>query len=346
MRAYRETGAGCQAGDGAVYPVQGVPWRQAKAEAGQRRIRAAMVAVLPPFDAVADVCDGNVQVLVCHAKYFHLTLLRRQKEHRMPPVHREISRFAGTLPVQIEKAGSGPAYILLHGGAGPARVAAMIEPLATGARVIAPTLLWVQGTVRAEWFALVSDLSLMMLALIDKRDLCVGIVIGKSLGGWIAAETALRGAKAVKGAVLINAAGLAPEPGQSPITNPLSVPPQDRAQLAFHDPARFALPQTPEVIAALQASQPARLAYAGEPFRHDVHLRPRLAAMKAPGSGDPGHQRQNCAPRLSPQLCRCHCDGKVLGDRGRRTFPANRTARRGAVRDLALRRHRPLERVR
>ena len=131
-----------------------------------------------------------------------------------------------------------------------------------------------QGTPRPEWIASVSDLALMLLALIEKLDLAEVIVIGNSIGGWIAAEVALRGASAVKGAGLINAAGIAPEPGQPPITNPLSVPPQDRALLVYHDPARFAPPPTPEILAALQASQPALLAYAGEPFLSNADLRP------------------------------------------------------------------------
>ena len=46
-------------------------------------------------------------------------------------------------------------------------------------------------------------------------------------------------------------------------------PLQERARLAFHDPARFATPHTPEALVMLQANQPTLWAYAGELFMPD-----------------------------------------------------------------------------
>jgi pimeloyl-ACP methyl ester carboxylesterase len=92
---------------------------------------------------------------------------------------------------------------------------------------------------------------------------------------------ALRRSPRIAGIVLLNAVGIDPGPGAR-IGNPMELPPEKRAALAFYNPTRFAFPQTPEAVAMMSANQNALLAYAGEPYMHDPGLKARLAEIDIP----------------------------------------------------------------
>src|ERR1700727_1344837 len=161
-----------------------------------------------------------------------------------------------TLPLAISDQGAGQAYLVLHGGAGPAAVAGLAEALAKTARAIVPILPGYAGQPRPDWFRRVDDLVWANLALLERLDLNDVVVIGNSIGGWIAAELALRFSPRIRSIVLINACGIDPGAGNPAIVNPMSVPPTERGALSFHDPKRFAsAPQTPESLAAMAANQ-------------------------------------------------------------------------------------------
>ena len=188
-----------------------------------------------------------------------------------------------TLPLTITDQGSGQAYLVLHGGAGPASVGGLAEALAKTGRAVAPTLPGYAGQPRPDWFHRVEDLVDANLALLEHLDLDDVVVIGNSLGGWIAAELALRFSPRIRSMVLINACGIDVGAGNPAIVNPMSVPPAERAALSFHDPKHFATaPPTPEALAMMAANQSASMTYAGEPFMHDPHLRERLAQIRIP----------------------------------------------------------------
>ena len=188
-----------------------------------------------------------------------------------------------TLPLTISDQGTGQAYLVLHGGAGPASVGGLAEALAKTGRVIVPTLPGYSGQPRPDWFCRIEDLVYANLALLEHLDLKDVVVIGNSLGGWIAAELALRFSPRIRSIVLINACGIDAGAGNPSIVNPMSVPPAERAALSFHDPKRFATaPQGPEAFAMMAANQKASMTYAGEPFMHDPGLRERLAQIRIP----------------------------------------------------------------
>lgn len=202
----------------------------------------------------------------------------------MPDLQKQtIKLFAGTLPLTFINQGEGRTFLLLHGGAGPASMAGLANTLAQQAQTILPIHPGFDGEPRPEWFTRIGDLALAYLALIEQLDLVNVVVIGNSVGGWIAAEMAVRQSPRLAGAVLLNAVGIDSDPQERPIVDPMKLAPAERAAHVFHDPKRFAAaPPSPEAATQMAANQQALLVYAGDPFMHDPALRTRLAQITIP----------------------------------------------------------------
>ncbi|KYF85153.1 hypothetical protein BE18_48450 [Sorangium cellulosum] len=91
---------------------------------------------------------------------------------------------------------------------------------------------------------------------------------------------ALRGSRRVASIALLNAVGIDTGSPARTIVDPMTVPPQDRMALSFHDPARFAARlASPESARHMPDNQRALRVYAGEPFMHDPTLHARLGQL-------------------------------------------------------------------
>lgn len=188
------------------------------------------------------------------------------------------------LSITLTDAGSGRPVLVLHGGGGPATVAGLAAHLAGSARAIAPTHPGWDGTARPDWFTGIDDLALAYLHLIHDLDLRDVLVVGSSLGGWTAAEMAVRdNAGLITGLVLINAVGVR-IPGE-PIADFFALDARGLAEHAWHDSDRFYVdPATiPADQAARQAANQATMrVLAGDPYMHDPKLLRRLARVTVP----------------------------------------------------------------
>lgn len=195
---------------------------------------------------------------------------------------RTIDLFSNTLSITINDQGNGRPYVLLHGGAGTKSMAGLADVISKNGRAILPTHPGFDGQARPEWFQSIDDLVLAYLSLIENLDLQDVVLIGNSVGGWIAAELALRTSPRIAALVLINSVGLDPVDGQF-IADPLKLEPTDRAAYAFHNPATFGQSLlTSGGFAAMAENQKNLLIYAGEPFMHDPGLRFRLNKITIP----------------------------------------------------------------
>lgn len=188
------------------------------------------------------------------------------------------------LPLTLSEAGSGRPVLVLHGGAGPFSVAGLAEHLSRRAHTLTPVHPGWNGTPRPEWLTGVDDLALAYLHLLHDRGLTDVLVVGSSLGGWVAAEMAVRDtAGVITGLVLIDAGGiLVPD---EPLTDVFGLDPRGLAELSWHDPDRFfrdpaALPA--EQRAAMQGNMATLRALAGDPYMHDPKLLRRLARVRQP----------------------------------------------------------------
>ena len=186
--------------------------------------------------------------------------------------------------VRFVDQGTGKALLLLHGGGGPQTVTPFAELLASvqPARVITPTHPGFAGTPRPEWLATVRGLARLYTRLLDELDLSDVIVVGNSIGGWIAAEMALVEPSRATAFVIVDGVGLE-VPGH-PIADFFALTPRQVAELSYHDPDRYGIDPSklaPEALQAMAGNRATLSAYAGTAMS-DPTLAGRLAGVKKP----------------------------------------------------------------
>ncbi|MFC4150627.1 alpha/beta fold hydrolase [Micromonospora mangrovi] len=193
----------------------------------------------------------------------------------------------GMEPVEltVDEYGTGAApFLLLHGGAGPQSVTGFAALLAERhpARVLVPTHPGFGGTTRPEQLTGVTDLAALYVGLIEQADLHDVTVVGSSLGGWVAAEIALRASSRVGRVVLLDAVGIE-VPGH-PVADFFALTMDEVFRLSYHDPAPFRFDPTtlPPAAQAVAAGNRAALAVYGGRAMTDPTLAGRLADVSVP----------------------------------------------------------------
>ncbi len=190
----------------------------------------------------------------------------------------------GPVDLTVDERGEGQPFLLLHGGGGPDTVASFGQLLAETkpVRVITPIHPGFGSTPRPPALSTVGGLAALYTELLDQLDLDGVTVIGNSVGGWIAAEIAVRQSPRVSGTILIGAVGIE-VPGH-PVADFFSLTTDQLFQLSFHHPDPFRIDPTalPPAAQAVAAGNRASLAtYAGTPMS-DPTLSGRLATVKMP----------------------------------------------------------------
>jgi pimeloyl-ACP methyl ester carboxylesterase len=190
--------------------------------------------------------------------------------------------YADDLELTIDHQGKGRPVLLLHGGGGPPSMGPLPSALAEDFEVIAPVHPGFAGTPRPDWYTGIDDIALGYLQLLEQRDLRNVLVIGSSVGGWIASEMAVREHQRITGTVLLNAVGIKVDGIE--LADFFSLTPQELIRYSFHDPAAAPDPtQLPQAAREIQAANAATLGvYAREPYMHDPKLRRRLALVPTP----------------------------------------------------------------
>ncbi len=179
----------------------------------------------------------------------------------------------------------GTAVLVLHGGAGPRTMLGFAGAISEHAYVITPTHPGFDGTPRPQWADSMADLAGIYLDLLDALDLSGAMVIGNSVGGWIASEMALRDNHGRLAAlVLLNAVGIHAVKPQNRVLDVRGMDPAQISKLSFAsealrpDFASF----TDAQRAATAANQQTLAVYGGEHFSFDPKLRGRLHRVTLP----------------------------------------------------------------
>jgi pimeloyl-ACP methyl ester carboxylesterase len=192
-----------------------------------------------------------------------------------------IEPMANGLSLNLDESGQGKPVLILHGGAGPVSVANFSATMAQGRHAITPTHPGFAGTAQPEWLDSVEKLAAVYLELLEQRNLQDVLIIGFSVGGWIAASMAAQNSKRLAGLVVVNAVGIKVE-GHI-VADVFSMTPAELSAHAFHDPEKFRVDPSrlPPGHAAMMAANMKALAIYGGKMQ-DAQLRARLAAVTVP----------------------------------------------------------------
>lgn len=191
--------------------------------------------------------------------------------------------FADDLIVRIDERGSGRPILVLHGGGGPQSVAGFAEALSRRAHVLTPVHPGFAGEPRPKWFNSIDDLALTYLDLLERLNLHEVMLIGFSIGGWIASELAVRDTSRLSSIILVDAVGIQVDGHEIADVFPLA--PDELMALSYHNPEAFRIDPTtlrPEQITERAANFQALGVYGREPGMRDPKLRRRLARVRIP----------------------------------------------------------------
>ncbi|GHO93490.1 alpha/beta hydrolase [Reticulibacter mediterranei] len=191
--------------------------------------------------------------------------------------------FADGLVVRIDESGSGRPILVLHGGASAQSVMGLASALSNHAHVFVPTHPGFEGEPRPDWFDRIDDLALTYLELLEKLDLQDVLVIGSSVGGWIASEMAVHDTSRLSGIVLIDAVGI--QVDGHPVVDVSSITPNELLALSFHNPAAFRIDPatvTPEQAALSAGNIKTLYLYDQGLHMADPKLRRRLRRVTIP----------------------------------------------------------------
>jgi pimeloyl-ACP methyl ester carboxylesterase len=198
--------------------------------------------------------------------------------------HRETFETFNGCKIRMMRAGQGASLLFLHGGGGAPLWLPFMESLSQRFDVIVPEHPGYGGSDTPDWLDNVGDLSYFYLDVIDALQLDRVHLVGTSLGGWIAAEIAVRNCTRLKSLALSAAVGI----------NVKGVPKGDlfmwsREQLIrnlYHDQslaeAALAQPVTDATMMAYAKNQLASAKLGWHPRLYNPHLAKWLHRISVP----------------------------------------------------------------
>jgi pimeloyl-ACP methyl ester carboxylesterase len=186
--------------------------------------------------------------------------------------------------IRMMRGGSGSPMLFLHGGGGMGIWLPCMATLAKTFDVIAPEHPGFGESDTPAWLDTISDLANFYLDFLEQLDLRGVHLVGSSLGGWIAAELAVRNATRLASLTLVGAAGIHVE-GVEQVDTFLSGEEQ-RIRDLFYDPdlaeAVIASSERPELEDAALKNRTITAKLSWQPRSHDPHLRKWLHRIKVP----------------------------------------------------------------
>jgi 2-hydroxy-6-oxonona-2,4-dienedioate hydrolase len=184
--------------------------------------------------------------------------------------------------------------VYLHSANGEAAGLEFLDLLAAGRRVLAPVFPGFGTSEGIEHIEDIEDAAFHLLDLCDRLEIPSADFVGMSLGGWMAAELAVRWPERVRRMVLVNAVGLYVQ--GSPIGEIFGRPLDELAGNLFADPefplailmremAKFdkGLSEVPfDLLRPVLQAQAVTAKLGWNPYLHDPKLRGRLGRITAP----------------------------------------------------------------
>ncbi|MEU0413214.1 alpha/beta hydrolase [Streptomyces griseorubiginosus] len=217
------------------------------------------------------------------------------------------------LSLTVSEAGAGRPVLVLHGGGGPATVTGLAQHLSRTAHTITPVHPGWDGAPRPAWLTGIGDLARVYLHILRERGLRDVLVVGSSLGGWIAADMAAHdSAGTITGLVLIDAVGV--QVDAEPIADIFALDARGLAELSWHDSDRYYLDPADiasDELARRQANMATVRVLAGDPYMHDPELLPRLGRIQVPTLLLWGESDRIVTPAYGAAYAEAFADGRL-----------------------------------
>jgi pimeloyl-ACP methyl ester carboxylesterase len=208
--------------------------------------------------------------------------------------------------MHYRRGGSGNPLVFLHGAGGAPAVLPFMEKLATRFDVVVPDHPGYGQSDEPEWLENIHDVAYFYLDFLARLDLKDVLLVGASMGGWMAMEIAVRSTARLKGLVLVAPAGVK-APGVEP-ADIFLLSPEEGARRLFYDQKfaekRLAAPLTPELIDVQLKNRHTTARLAWEPRLHDPHLPKWLHRIDVPVALVWGAQDRVLPVAMSSELTR------------------------------------------
>jgi pimeloyl-ACP methyl ester carboxylesterase len=212
-------------------------------------------------------------------------LTREEREARRDMADYSVSMIpVRDCRIRVMRAGSGSPLLFLHGGGGAGTWLPFMARLAETFDVIVPEHPGFGESETPPWLDTVSDLANFYLDFLKQLDLDGVHLVGQSLGGWIAAELAVRNTSRLASLTLASAAGIHVK--DIPQVDTFLSSDEQRIRDLFHDQkladavlARALRPEL-EDVALRNRMTTAKLVW--QPRSHDPHLQKWLHRIDVP----------------------------------------------------------------
>ncbi len=193
------------------------------------------------------------------------------------------------IDLDITEQGSGAPLLFLHPGHPLGRFTSdepALAALAKSFRVIAPTHPGFGHANAPDWMTSIDDLAYLYLDLLEALDLNDTVLVGASLGGWIAAEIAVKSTSRLSRLVLANPVGIKIGDRETrDFVDIYGIFDKEIAERAYADPS-VGTPDIPslsdETLFHMARSREATARYAWSPYLHNPKLKSRLHRIDIP----------------------------------------------------------------
>jgi pimeloyl-ACP methyl ester carboxylesterase len=188
--------------------------------------------------------------------------------------------------IEVIERGRGKPLLFLHPEIGIDRNAPVIEQLARTARVLAPSHPGFGRSELPQGSTTVDDLAYFYLDFLEALDLSEVTLVGVSLGGWIAAEIAVKSTERIARLVLANPVGIKVSDRETrDIVDIFAITDEEFRALAYYDPQAGkrdykTLPDSEALAAARNREATGRIAWS--PYMHNPKLKGRLHRIRVP----------------------------------------------------------------
>jgi pimeloyl-ACP methyl ester carboxylesterase len=192
----------------------------------------------------------------------------------------------GDVRLEVVERGHGRPVLWLHGEEGLDPDAPVLQALAAHARIVAPSHPGYGHSPEVDSIDTVDDLAYLYLDLLAQLDTRDAVVVGCSLGGWIAAQMAVKCTARVARLVLVAPLGIKVGDRETrDIPDIFALHPDEVLRIQYHEPARARIDHatlSDDRLTVIARNREATALYAWEPYFHDPKLRRRLRRIGVP----------------------------------------------------------------